>query len=106
MTDYRHRYLIFVQWNKLTPANAQFKDTIDPDIGGNKTFGNVRLSADGQEPPTHSACNTAATGSMKIKIENGFIHVPFYKIYLIADGWTWETALADAGLQVIQSEDL
>jgi hypothetical protein len=104
MTKYIHRYLIFVQWNKLTPANAQAK-AWDPDTGGEFTFGSVRLSADGQEPPTYSACNTAATDNMRTQILDAFTHVPFYKIYSTVDGWTWETALADAGLQVIQTEE-
>ncbi|HEB26681.1 MAG TPA: hypothetical protein ENI05_02740 [Porticoccus sp.] len=103
MTEYIHRYFVFVQWDKLTPANAQAK-AWDPDTGGELTFGGVRLSADGQEPPTYSACNTAATDTMRTKILAAFTHVPFYNIYLAVDGWTWETALDDAGLQVIEGE--
>ncbi len=105
MTEYIHRYFIFVQWNKLILANAQAK-AWDPDIGGEFTFGSVRLSVDGQEPPTHSACNTAATENMKTQILDAFQHVPFYKIYSTADGWTWDTALADAGLQAINEEQI
>ena len=67
MTEYIHRYLIFVQWNKLIPANAQSK-AWDPDIGGEYTFGNVRLSVDGENPPLYSACNTLATDSMRTNI--------------------------------------
>jgi hypothetical protein len=102
-TVYTNRYIIFVQWDKLTPANAAAK-AYDPDAGGEFTFGTVRLSADGNEPPTHSACNTAATDSMKTQILDAFTNVPFYAIYNTADGWTWQTALVDAGLQVIESE--
>ena len=105
MTEYIHRYFIFVQWNKLTPANAQAK-IWDPDTGGEFTFDRVRLSADGQEPPSYSACNTAATDTMRTKILDAFTHVPFYKIYSTTDGWTWESALINAGLQVIQSEEI
>ena len=105
MTEYIHRYFIFVQWNKLTPANAQAK-IWDPDTGGEYTFGNLRLSANGQEPPTYSGCNTPATDGMRTKILDAFTHVPFYKIYSTIDGWTWETALDDAGLQVIESEEV
>lgn len=103
MSEYQHRYFIFVQWNKLTPANAHAK-AWDPDTSGGLTFGNVRISADGQEPPSYSGCNTAATEDMKMQIIDALEHVPFYRIYNSADGWTWETALADAGLQVIQAE--
>ena len=103
MTDYIHRYFIFVQWNKLTPANAQ-ADIWDPDFGGRFTFGRKRFSADGQEPPTYSGCNTPATDNMRTKILAAFAHVPFYKLYSTADGWTWQTALADAGLQLIEEE--
>ena len=101
MTEYIHRYFIFVQWNKLIPANAQAK-VWDPDTGGEYTFGNMRLSADGQEPPAYSGCNTPATDTMRTHILDAFQHVPFYKIYSTADGWTWDTALADAGLQMIE----
>ena len=103
MTEYIHRYFIFVQWNKLTPANAQAK-IYDPDTGGEDTFGSMRLSASGQEPPSHSGCNTPATDTMKTKILDAFTHVPFYKIYDTADGWTWDTGLTNAGLQVIQGD--
>jgi hypothetical protein len=102
-TAYTHRYIIIVEWGKLTPANAAAK-AYDPDTGGEYTFGNVRLSADGNEPATHSACNTLATDSMKTQILDAFTNVPFYAIYNTQDGWTWQTALADAGLQVIEGE--
>ena len=102
MTEYIHRYFIFVQWSKLTPANAQAK-IWDPDTGGEYTFGNMRLSVDGQEPPTHTACNTAATDEMRTGIFNSG-NPPFITIYDTTDGWTWETALVDSGLQVIQGD--
>lgn len=101
MTEYIYRYFIFVEWGKLIPANAQ-ANAWDPDEGGEFTFGDLRLSANGQEPPTHSGCNTPATEAMKTGIFNAFSHVPFYKLYSIDDGWTWETALADAGLEIIE----
>lgn len=100
MTEYIHRYFIFVQWNKLTPANAQAK-AWDPDTGGEYTFGDRRLSADGEEPATHSACDTPATNTMRTKILAALDNVPFYKIYSTTGGWTMDSALADAGLQVI-----
>lgn len=108
MTEYIHRYFIFVIWDKIELANRQAGEKpggYDPDTGGNKTFGSVRLSPTGQEPATHTACNTAATNAMSTGIFNSG-NPPFITIYNAADGWIWETALTDAGLQVIQSEGI
>ncbi len=103
MTDYTHRCFIFVNWDKLVPANAQAKAWEPyPEDDPGDTFGLLRLSANGLEPPTQTGCDTPATNGMRTQILVAFEHVPFYKIYLTADGWTWESALADAGLQVIQ----
>lgn len=106
MTEYIHRYFIFVRWDKIELANRQADKSqggYDPDTGGNKTFGSVRLSADGQEPATHTACNTAATDAMRTGIFNSG-NPPFITIYDMANGWTWETALENAGLQIIQGD--
>ena len=108
MTKYIHRYFIIVQWDKISLANEQAGKKPggwDPDTGGEFTFGSVRLSPTGQEPPTHTACNTAATDEMRTGIFNSG-NPPFITIYNTADGWTWETALADVGLQVIQGEQI
>ncbi len=100
VTDYLHHYIIIVEIDRLIPANARAA-AWDPDTGGAETFGAVRLSADGNEPATHSACNTAATDTMKARILEAQSQVPWQELYSEADGWTWESALADAGLQVI-----
>ena len=96
------RWIIFVKEQQIIAANG-LMTPIDPDTGGDKTFGDVRLSATGEEPRTHSGCNTAATGAMTYGIKTAFEHVPWADIY---DGheWTWEDALADMGLQVIEEE--
>ena len=43
------------------PEANYFASVIDPDTGGLKTFGNLKFSADGSEPATH----TGATGKIK-----------------------------------------
>lgn len=99
-TTYAYRYFIFVVASKLNTANQQAK-AWDPDTGGGETFGSVLLSASGAMPATHYGCSTAATTGMRTKILDAFSHVPFYRIYSEAGGWTWGKALADMGLTVI-----
>lgn len=60
MTEYTHKLNIIVPLTILTEAN-HFASIVDPDTGGDKTFGNLQLSADGSEPATH----TGATGLIK-----------------------------------------
>ena len=60
MTGYTHTINIIVPLAIVNEANY-FASIIDPDTGGNKTFGNLQLSADGNEPATH----TGATGKIK-----------------------------------------
>ena len=60
MTEYTHKLNIIVPLTILTEANY-FASIIDPDTGGLKTFGNLKFSADGSEPATH----TGATGKIK-----------------------------------------
>lgn len=103
MTIWTDRWIIFIKKQQITAANGMMIP-IDPDTGGDKTFGNLRLSADGQEPRTHSGCSMAATGAMTKGIRNAFEHVPWAKFYAGYE-WTWEDALIDAGLQVIEAED-
>lgn len=99
-----HRRVIIVDWDKRDTANSWAADW-DPDTGGEETFGSVKLSADGTDPPTHIACNTAATDPILDGIQNASDNVPFVAVYSPQDGETpyelWERALADMGLQVI-----
>ena len=60
MTEYTHTINIIVPLAIANEANY-FASIIDPDTGGNKTFGSLQLSADGSEPATH----TGATGKIK-----------------------------------------
>ena len=60
MTEYTHTINIIVPLAIVDEANY-FASIIDPDTGGNKTFGSLQLSADGSEPATH----TGATGRIK-----------------------------------------
>lgn len=96
--SYPHRYHIFARADKLTAANNAAASW-DPDTGGGKTFGAVKLSASGAEPASHYGCSTQATDAMRDKMLQAVSSVPLYKVYRESDGWTWETALVDVGLQ-------
>lgn len=95
------RFYIFVTVDKVTIANNRAKNW-DPDSGGDKTFGSIRLSPTGQDPATHVAAATYANASMRNGIESAFSAVPWAGLYKEANGWTWEFALADMGLQRIE----
>src|SRR5690606_2678822 len=99
MTAYTHRYHVIVEIFKLTEANNLAR-AWDPDTDGGRTFGAARLSPTGQEPATHTACSTVATDAMRAQILQAWDNVPWVRLY---DGevWSWEQALADAGLAVI-----
>ena len=60
MTEYTHTINIILPLSILDEAN-HFASIIDPDTGGDQTFGNLKFSADGSEPATH----TGATGRIK-----------------------------------------
>ena len=103
-TRYVDRYFIFVALSKKGDANLLAK-AWDFDTGGDKTFGGVRLSANGKEPATHVACNTAANAEMKTGIVASELSNAQTKPYRESDGWTWEKALKDMGLIVITPPD-
>lgn len=100
-TDYTHRFYMFVTAAKLAAGNnmaAQF----DPDAGGDKTFGNIRLSPSGSEPATHYGAATVATDQMRSGILRAFSTVPFVGLYNQADGYEWDTACMAMGLKQIE----
>jgi len=102
MSTYLNRYIVVVDWKKLQAANGM-AHSWDPDVGGAKTFGSVRLSPTGSDPPTHTACNTAANVPIKAGILNALHHVPWARLYdIYNDGWTWQAVLDDMGLQEIK----
>lgn len=102
MTDYIHRYVIVVEIGRLIPANAR-AGAWDPDTGGADTFGGVRLSPTGDEPATHSACNTAATDEMKALILEAQSHVPWQRLFSVSSPWDFDTVIEAEGLNRIQT---
>jgi hypothetical protein len=127
-TEWTKWFLIFVEEKKLSTAN-NLADAWDPD-GGITTFGSVRLSADGQEPVSHYATSTPSTENMRDGITNALSNANWADMYWTdniypesgpvlwvgPDGWTfegphgdqygaWLAAMADMGLQVIQSQE-
>ena len=65
MSEWIHRYIIIVPANRQVQANAAIRNRTG-ELADELTFVGVNLSADGSEPPTHFACNTAATEEMKV----------------------------------------
>ena len=104
MTIWVDRWIIFIDEEHIDSANAQMLP-IDPDTGGDKTFGSMRLSSTGEENRTHSACNTAATEQMTQGIFQAFQNAVWANIY-DAHVWTWQDALDDMGLQVIGQDEI
>jgi len=59
---YPHTVTLIVPLSQADAAN-RIARAFDPDEGGQATFGGVRLSPNGAEPATHTACHTAAKES-------------------------------------------
>lgn len=95
---------VFVTDLKISDANLLMK-SIDrsAEDTGDQTFGAVRLSPTGTEPRTHSGCCTAADIAYRTSLD-ATSHSPWMTIYRLSDGWTWETACTDMGLQTITTE--
>lgn len=56
MYDWKYRLFAIIPWGLRQEANW-LAVKVDFDTGGDKTFGSMRLSADGNEPPSHTGCN-------------------------------------------------
>ncbi len=104
-TQFKNRYFIFVALKDIVEANKRAA-IWDFDTSGDETFGNMRLSANGKEPATHSACSTKANPEMKSGINDILSTSKFAGFYSERDGWTWETASKDIKLALIQTEIL
>lgn len=99
-----HRAIIIVKADKLTSANNSAASW-DPDTAGDETFGTTPgLSSDGTEPASHYAANTALTDAMRTEVLDAADNVPLVEVYFASDGWDWQSALADQGLERIQVE--
>ena len=80
-TIWTDRWIIFVEMARTGVAN-NLAAVWDPDTGGGETFGSVRLSADGEEPATHTGCATYATGAMTDGIKTALSALPWAALYL------------------------
>ncbi len=111
MTQWPHRYIIVVEAQHAAYARAaavrfagRYGERAD------RTFdAGAHLSADGKEPATHFACNTAATDDMRRDIlsernqltaSRGQSSVRVFDVH--NDGWTFEKVLTEMGLQRIE----
>ncbi len=85
-------------------ANGQAA-ALDAD-GGGDTF-TVPLSATGVAPATHyGAAGLVRPGTRDVILGQLVPNAPGSAAYDELDGWSWPSAIEDAGLQVIPSEEL
>lgn len=112
------KYRIFVFQPNADLANA-FWTSVAPEIETERfTFTTVRLSADGLEPVTWWGANTLATEEMKLLMEEfaselvGMVYYVLNRDGVLVEAvgseaevgqpWTWQQALDDMGVQLIQ----
>ena len=122
-TNWLYREMIIIPAVASGLLNAIWT-CIGPGVEGEiRTFG-VALSVDGCEPTTHHACSTAATQEMHDLITEHLAREETAAIRYVVDAatetlleqtngqatpgqpWTWEQALADSGLQLVQQEGI
>lgn len=98
------RLHIFVHWDKADQANRE-ADHWDPYGGGAETFGLLRMSATGLEPPSHTACSTVVNGDVAGMIQTAARQVPFVEVF-DASEYTFDEAAAAVGVKAIREEPL
>lgn len=104
MSEYIDRAYIVVPLDKVDLANGLAAQA-DPDTGGNQTFSSgTELSENGAAPATHRAASTLVKESGKAAIIAALPNVPGGAYYFESEGWTFEAALADLGLVVIEAQ--
>ena len=93
------RCFLFCNFSKQADINEIYKD-IDFDSGGDKTM-SIPLQEKNQplEAQSHWGANTVVDAEMDLDIKGA---APTLTRYFSEDGWTWETALDDMWLQVIE----
>jgi len=90
---------MFCKVDKQVEANT-FAEAFDPDIGGALTFTILEL-CDSYGPATAPASHYGASTFIDAGMDTDIKATgPTLTKYFSADGWTWETALADMSLQV------
>jgi len=105
MSQWKYRSYVIIPIAATAAANA-LAAQLDPDTGGDKTFGDVQLSASGQLPATHTACSTMLKDTGKAGVDQYLVGgaIPGAKVYYESDGWDWPKCLADSGLKAIDTE--
>ncbi len=112
MTAYTRRTILVVTATDRDAANIQVV-TIDPDTGGDKTFG-APLSTTGNDPPTHYACSTVIKPATLATVEalqaSTFPTGSVYRGHNEYDDepaitrWTFDEVLTDLGLARIETD--
>lgn len=102
VTGWKSRFIIVISALQSSAAAIKAKDW-DPDKGGDKTF-SVRLSANGKEPATHLACETALTDAMLAKVLAATTAVGTMQVFNCQD-WTFDEVLAHLKLKRIETNE-
>ena len=98
------RFFLFCNVQQVNAGNA-LASAWDFDTGGGETFGRVMLSVNGQIPATHYGANTAVDETMKHGITNAITQgTPWLTGYKESEGWSWDTALQDMSLKLIEDK--
>ncbi|MCK5650481.1 MAG: hypothetical protein KAJ42_03845 [Gemmatimonadetes bacterium] len=99
------------EWVRLfmmVPAKAQnlanaMAAELDFDSGGGETF-ETPLSPSGKLPATYfGASSLVRERTLPMILKEFLPQIPSARVYQEAEGWTWRTALQDAGLRQITS---
>ena len=105
MTEWIHRINVIIPVGDNDAINALW--TVIAPNGDTEagSFG-VALSADGNEPATHTGISTAATETMRLLIVDTYVAELTQAIISVQDAEfnDWAELIAEHGLQVIQSE--
>lgn len=89
----------------LRPMANKMAEELDFDSGGGKTFA-TQLSPTGEGPATDfAACSLVRESTIPVIINELLPQVPGARVYQEIEGWTWRTALQDAGLREITTEE-
>lgn len=94
------RAFVFIPFGEVAAANS-VAESLDFDDGGKQTFGSLGFGPDGSQI-THYGCNTVISPNNAAMLPALKAQHPSWLYYLGSDGWTWEAALSDAGLQWVE----
>jgi hypothetical protein len=97
-------WFMFCTELQLSAGDALMQALWHTDASYDAFSAGFQLSSDGLSPVTHRAFDTPVDPTMNAGIISAIdTGTPWMVGYKESDGWTFETALSDMGLQVIES---